>query len=515
LPGASYLAFDGRLVFGGMDLCENLSDLPSPYLSGWLDGFLNQELIPTFETNRGCPFKCSFCVCGICSQRNVRTFPLDRVYREFDYVRERKTNDPMWIITDANFGLFPRDIEISQYVAGLRSAHNTPQRVMMWFSKNQDDRITQISNILRDTDYSLIALQSLDKKVLANIHRQNILHGNIPKKIKEYHDSGAKVNTDILCGLPGETYASHLDTLRTCFTWGFDHITTNNVIIFPGAEMDEPQYKARFGLKTKLRIREGSYGLYHGMRSLEYEEIIRSSNDMSEEQMNLLRCLHWLIWLGWNYGLLKPLLRYFHQVFAKSPVDLFETLILDGEKNPDSIGNIIRQFQKDTITEWFGNHKELEDHYVNNDNNWRSLLKEGFEKLNYKYTVRLMANPDEFEDLVERLICLAGIGSDDKVGNALARLVKSWIINPRDIYNDSVAQKELRLPKEVIPYLDIEVDGGLHEENVTITLEKAADVQEQIRKVLKVNSFSEQPSRAAQKVLEMVRDAYHYDLRLS
>ena len=39
--------------------------LPSPYLSGHLDEFLRAGMVPLFETNRGCPFRCTFCAWGL------------------------------------------------------------------------------------------------------------------------------------------------------------------------------------------------------------------------------------------------------------------------------------------------------------------------------------------------------------------------------------------------------------------------------------------------------------------
>ena len=39
----------------------DLTLIPSPYLSGRLDQFLDGKLMPVIQTNRGCPFSCTFC----------------------------------------------------------------------------------------------------------------------------------------------------------------------------------------------------------------------------------------------------------------------------------------------------------------------------------------------------------------------------------------------------------------------------------------------------------------------
>ena len=42
----------------------DLSQIPSPYLSNRLDEFLDGKLLPITQTNRGCPFTCTFCTEG-------------------------------------------------------------------------------------------------------------------------------------------------------------------------------------------------------------------------------------------------------------------------------------------------------------------------------------------------------------------------------------------------------------------------------------------------------------------
>ena len=40
---------------------KNLDEIPSPYLNGLMDKFFDGKLVPMMQTNRGCPFTCTFC----------------------------------------------------------------------------------------------------------------------------------------------------------------------------------------------------------------------------------------------------------------------------------------------------------------------------------------------------------------------------------------------------------------------------------------------------------------------
>ncbi len=106
LTNVAYLAKD-RFFYTCNDKLNDLDEYPSPYLNGMLDEFLEKGLIPLFETNRGCPYSCTYCSWGVSSLKKVRKFPEDKIMRELDYVAERYPENPIWIFADANFGGTP------------------------------------------------------------------------------------------------------------------------------------------------------------------------------------------------------------------------------------------------------------------------------------------------------------------------------------------------------------------------------------------------------------------------
>ena len=57
IPGAE----DFRIGVGDI----KLEHVPSPYLSGTMDIFFEDGTIPLLESNRGCPYSCTFCAWGV------------------------------------------------------------------------------------------------------------------------------------------------------------------------------------------------------------------------------------------------------------------------------------------------------------------------------------------------------------------------------------------------------------------------------------------------------------------
>ena len=75
-------------VIRGKDppLWKDLSVIPSPYLTGIMDEFFLQKLIPNLETDRGCPYPCTFCDWGQALYQKMEVFPKERVIEELEYI---------------------------------------------------------------------------------------------------------------------------------------------------------------------------------------------------------------------------------------------------------------------------------------------------------------------------------------------------------------------------------------------------------------------------------------------
>ena len=61
--------------------------------------------MPVIETNRSCPYRCTFCAWGIGTQKLLK-FDEERVLSEIEYIAKRCNKTPTMFIADANFGIF-------------------------------------------------------------------------------------------------------------------------------------------------------------------------------------------------------------------------------------------------------------------------------------------------------------------------------------------------------------------------------------------------------------------------
>ncbi len=89
-----YFVHDNKLIqgsFTGLNL--DLSTLGSPYLSGFIDDFMDSDYQPLIQTSRFCPYTCAFCVSGK-NQGKLRGYPVEQVKEELNYVSKKYADRP-------------------------------------------------------------------------------------------------------------------------------------------------------------------------------------------------------------------------------------------------------------------------------------------------------------------------------------------------------------------------------------------------------------------------------------
>jgi len=287
IPSVSYLRSDG--------VCEShqrtsrvtdLSQLPSPFLDGTFDALVSAnpdvKWLGLLETNRGCPFSCAFCEWGAKAMNRVYTFGMERVRKELDWLARHRIE--FVFCCDANFGLLPRDVEIAKYVVRARKKHGYPHTFSLQGSKNAPERVYEIQKLLSESGLNkgaLLALQSVFPETLELIARKNISLEAFDELQRRFKRDGIDTFTDIILGLPGETYDSFSGGVARIIANGqHNRIQFNNLSILNNSCMGDPEYRHRHGLVTVRSEITNRYGTQRAEEVAEYQDLVISTRTM-------------------------------------------------------------------------------------------------------------------------------------------------------------------------------------------------------------------------------------------
>jgi radical SAM superfamily enzyme YgiQ (UPF0313 family) len=231
-----------------------LDDLPSPFLRGDFDALLegSQRLIGLWETNRGCPFSCTFCYWGSAINTKVRSFGWERLERELAWFSDKRVD--YVLSADANFGIKKRDVDIARLVAETKRRTGFPRKFRVFSTKNASDRVLEIIDVLHgeglDQGMSL-TMQTLSPRAQEAIKRDNIRLSTYVQLARKAQERGIVTYSDLIVGLPGESYDSFMDGLDELMRLGqHDNVHVYHCTVLVGSEIGDATYQARHGIRT-------------------------------------------------------------------------------------------------------------------------------------------------------------------------------------------------------------------------------------------------------------------------
>ena len=245
---------------------KDFEKVPSPYLTGIFDDLIREnpkeKWLASWETNRGCPFSCTYCDWGSATNSKVARMHLDRVFAELDWFSKNKVE--FIFCCDANFGMLPRDYDIALKAAENKKKYGYPHVLSVQNTKNARERAYKVQKLLADTGLSkgvTLAMQSIDMHTLKNIKRDNISIEDYQELQKRFTKDNIPTYTEFILGLPGDTYDSFAKGVSDVIASGqHNRIQYNNLSILPNAEMADPDYLKN----NKIRIVEGPIVNIHG-----------------------------------------------------------------------------------------------------------------------------------------------------------------------------------------------------------------------------------------------------------
>jgi putative methyltransferase len=280
---------------------EKLEDIPSPYLTGVFDKIIAEtkgvEWNATLETNRGCPYQCTFCDWGSLTYNKVKKFDLQRVFDELEWIGKNKCG--FVSITDANFGMFvERDNAIADKLLEVQAKYGYPYTFSVAWAKNQKAEVFDIVfKLIKSPKFNqglTVSVQSMDLDVLENIKRKNLDQHKIGEIFKLCDKNNVPVYTEVILGLPGETKESWKEGFWKLFRAG-NHtgVTVLHAQMLENAEMNLLQRKL-YGI-TSIPVYDYMSGSYNYDELQESVEAITSTKSMPFEHMLDSQVFSWFI----------------------------------------------------------------------------------------------------------------------------------------------------------------------------------------------------------------------------
>jgi tRNA A37 methylthiotransferase MiaB len=314
---------NGKITNTGDSLrIDDLDSIPSPYLTDvfkpLMEKFPEIRWNATLESNRGCPYACTFCDWGSLTYNKVKKFGLERVYLEFEWVGKNKCD--FVSLTDANFGIFPeRDSLIADKLIEVQKTYNNPKAYTISWAKNQKREVVEIVRKLIYEGGSKLGLnlsvQTMDENVLDIIKRKNLDTNKIEEVFELCEQYNIPLYTELILGLPGETLESWKNNFYRLFEAG-NHtgITIYQAQLLENAEMNLSQRKL-YKLEGRV-VYDYLVGTYNEHELKEGVEVVISTRDLTRDKMTQAQLFSWFM----NTFHINGITNYISRVLRKQGV---------------------------------------------------------------------------------------------------------------------------------------------------------------------------------------------------
>lgn len=324
--------------------CMTEADYPSPYLTGCFDSILENypqlKFYAVIETSRGCPYKCKYCDWGNLDSKKVKFFPLEKIYAELEWLGEHGIDG--FGGADANFGIVKRDEEIIDRMIEIHNRTGHLRNFQTSYAKNSNDIVFNMTKKLNECGMNkgvTLSFQSLSEEALKNVGRENIPIENYKSLLRRYSNAGIATYTELILGLPGETYESFVEGIEILLEAGQHHaIYIHNCEYLPCAGMSNKEYTEKYAVGvTKTPLNQPHREANMVDEAEEYSRIVTSTYSMSEKDWinsNIFSCAVQCFHHG---GLLPFVAIYLFREKGIKYTDFYMALVDYIKQTPDSL----------------------------------------------------------------------------------------------------------------------------------------------------------------------------------
>lgn len=229
--GIAFKNQEGTIIITPPRLVVNMEELLFPYQD--LSDFTNRILY--YETSRGCPYRCSYCLSSV--EKELRFRPLFQVERELQFFLDKNVTQVKFV--DRTF-----------------NCNREHSRFIWEYLLDHDNGITNFhfeisADLLEEKDFQIlhamrpglvqleIGVQSTNQKTIQAIDR-NMNLSQLSYAVKRVH-SGNNIHQhlDLIAGLPYEDLASFKKSFHDVYAMKPDQLQLGFLKVLKGAPMEE------------------------------------------------------------------------------------------------------------------------------------------------------------------------------------------------------------------------------------------------------------------------------------
>ena len=291
VAGVALRSGDRIELNGGARVVEDLDCLPFPYQTEQLEGLRNR--IVYYESSRGCPFACSYCVSG--STSGVRTRNLKQVKSDLEFFLRHTVTQVKFV--DRTFNVKPEHYrEIWRFLREAGGETGFHFEIVADLLSEED--VQWLVSVPPRLFQFEIGVQSTGESTLAAIGRQN-QWDRLARNVRNLAQSGnIHLHLDLIAGLPQEDLAGFSRSFNATYDLKPDMLQLGFLKLLPGA---------------RLRAEAAKYG-YVCLSRPPYE--ILANHELSYKEIRSLKVLEEVFNHTYNSGRFIHTISYLIQVAA-------------------------------------------------------------------------------------------------------------------------------------------------------------------------------------------------------
>lgn len=206
-----------------------LDSLASPFSLGLVD---TAKPLVYYETSRGCPFSCAFCLSSL--EKGVRSFSMERIRSDLSYLMEQKVQVVKLVDRTFNY-----DAERADEIWDFILSQDAPCRFHFEIAADllTERNLATLGRVPEDKFRFEIGIQATGKETLDRVNRKSSVDRLLDNVRRLRDETKVTVHLDLVAGLPGEDLPGFLGSLQRLFPLHPHHIQVEPLKVLKGSPM--------------------------------------------------------------------------------------------------------------------------------------------------------------------------------------------------------------------------------------------------------------------------------------